>query len=296
MRVGVLLLPTDPWPETVARVRRLEALGYDHVWTYDHLTWRRYRDRPWHAAVPWLTGLAAATERIRLGTMVSSPNFRHPVTLAKEVVTLDHVSGGRFTLGLGAGGPGGDATVLGGPQPSPGERVDRLGEFVGLVDRLLREPLVSHQGAWYTVAEARMATPSVQQPRVPIALAAGGPRTLALVARHADAWITYGDTAYRDTSPEGTQAAVTAQAAELARACAATARDPAGIDRIYLIGNTDDRPLASPAAFREFAERYAALGFTDLVFHHPRPADDPVWAEPEEIVEQLAHEVLPELR
>jgi alkanesulfonate monooxygenase SsuD/methylene tetrahydromethanopterin reductase-like flavin-dependent oxidoreductase (luciferase family) len=296
VRVGVLLLPTDPWPETVERVRRLEAMGYDHLWTYDHLSWKRYRDRPWHAAIPWLTGVAAATRRVRLGTMVSSPNFRHPVALAKEAVTLDHVSGGRFVLGLGAGGAGGDATVLGGGQPSPAERAERLTEFVGLVDRLLREPIVSHRGRWYEVDEARMATPSVQQPRIPIALAAGGPRTLALVARHADAWITYGDATYRDTTPAGTEAAVTAQREELARACDAVGRDPAGIDRIYLIGNTDERPLASPAAFTEFADRYAALGFTDLVFHHPRPADDPVWTESEEIVEQLAVDVLPKLR
>ena len=81
-----------------------------------------------------------ATDRIRLGTMVASPNFRHPVTLAKEAMTLDHVSGGRLTLGIGAGGPGSDATVLGGEQPSPAERVARFAEFVEVLDQLLREP------------------------------------------------------------------------------------------------------------------------------------------------------------
>ena len=138
MRVGVLMLPTDPWPDTVERAQRLERLGYDHLWTYDHLSWRRYRDRDWHAAIPWLTGLAMATDRIRLGTMVASPNFRHPVTLAKEAMTLDHVSGGRLTLGLGAGGPGFDATVLGGAQPSPSARVARFAEFVEVLDELLQ--------------------------------------------------------------------------------------------------------------------------------------------------------------
>ena len=92
----------------------------------------------WHAAIPWLTGLAMATDRIRLGTMVASPNFRHPVTLAKEAMTLDHVSGGRLTSGLGAGGPGFDATVLGGAQPSPSARVARFAEFVDVLDELLR--------------------------------------------------------------------------------------------------------------------------------------------------------------
>ena len=287
MRVGVLLLPTDPWPETVERVRRLEDLGYDHVWTYDHLSWRRYRDRPWHAAIPWLTGLAAATSRIRLGTMVSSPNFRHPVTLAKEAMTLDHVSGGRLTLGIGAGGPGFDATVLGGSQPSPGERVTRLAEFVHVLDGLLRNAEHSHRGDHYVVDDARMIPGCVQQPRVPLAVAAGRPRTLELAARYADAWITYGDTAYREMSPAATERIVREQRRILDEACRTVGRDPSDLQRIFLIGNSEDRPLASVDAFAQFAERYRALGFTDLVFHHPRP-DDPVWNEPEEIVEQIA--------
>jgi alkanesulfonate monooxygenase SsuD/methylene tetrahydromethanopterin reductase-like flavin-dependent oxidoreductase (luciferase family) len=289
------MLPTDPWPETVARARRLEALGYDHLWTYDHLSWRRYRDRPWHAAMPWLTGIAAATTRVRIGPMVASPNFRHPVTLAKEAMTLDHVSGGRFVLGLGAGGPGFDATVLGGAQPSPRDRVLRLAEFVEVLDRLLREPATSHRGPYYTVDEARMVPGCVQQPRLPLALAAGGPRTLALTARFADAWITYGDTTYADTSPAGTEAAVRVQAERLEHLCAEAGRDARELDWIYLAGNTDERPLASAGAFGEFAGRYAALGFTDLVFHHPR-ADDAVWNDPEAVVEAIAADVLPELQ
>ena len=123
MRVGVLLLPADPWPETRTRVQRLEALGYDHIWTYDHLTWRRYREHEWHAAMPWLTAVAAATERVRIGTMVASPNFRHPVPFATEVATLTDISDGRFVVGLGAGGPGFDATVFGHEVLSPGERI-----------------------------------------------------------------------------------------------------------------------------------------------------------------------------
>lgn len=287
MRVGVLLLPTDPWPETVARVRHLESLGYDHLWTYDHLSWRRYRDRAWHAAVPWLTGLAGVTSRIRLGTMVASPNIRHPATFAKEAMTLDHVCGGRLTLGIGAGGIGFDAEVLGGTVLSPGDRADRLAEFVAVLNRLLREPETSHRGRWYTVHEARMLPGCLQRPRLPLAVAAGSPRTLEIVARYADAWITYGDPLYRDTTPAQVQRTVTAQADRLAEHCAAVGRDPATIDRIYLIGNTPERPLASVAAFTEFVGRYAGLGFTDVVFHHPRP-DDPVWTDDPSIVEAIA--------
>ncbi len=291
MRLGVLLLPTDPWAESVRRARELERLGYHHLWTYDHLSWRRYRDRPWFAAIPWLTGLAGATETIRLGTMVASPTFRHPVTLAKEAMTLDHVSGGRLTLGMGAGGTGFDATVLGGDVPTPGQRVDRLTEFLAALDLLLREPAASYRGPYFTVVDARMLPGCVQRPRLPIAIAAAGRRTMRLVARYADAWITHGDAEARETSPAEVERVVRTQAEWLAADCAAIGRDPAEIDRIYLVGNSIERPLASVAAFTDFAGRYEALGFTDIVFHDPRPGD-PVWTEPPEIVTEIAAALL----
>ncbi|GAA1885938.1 LLM class flavin-dependent oxidoreductase [Asanoa iriomotensis] len=277
MRIGVLVLPADPWPESLALARRIEEMGYDHLWTYDHLSWRRYRDKTWHAAIPWLTGVAAHTSRIRLGTMVSSPNFRHPVTLAKEAMTLDHISDGRLTLGIGAGGIGFDATVLGGQVLTPGERARRLDEFVGHLDALLSEPATSRVGDFYTVDEARMIPGSVQRPRVPLAVAAGGPKTMKTVIRYADAWITEGDEAKIRTN--------------------AALMDESGrtMDRILLVDNGDDRPLASVDAFTDLVGRYAELGFTDLVFHHPRP-DDPVWTDDPAMVEKIATEVLPSLR
>ena len=280
MRIGVLLLPTDPWPDALAHARRLEALGFDHLWTYDHLSWRRYRDRDWHAAVPWLTGMAAATSRIRVGTMVTSPNFRHPVTLAKDAMTLDHVSGGRLTLGVGAGGIGFDSTVLGGQVLSPADLADRLVEFVEVLDRLLREPATTHRGRWYTVDEARMLPGCVQRPRVPLAVAAAGRRTIALAARLGDEWITYAD-----------DATVRTHLAMLDDACTAVGRDPASVRRVFLAGNNDERPLASMEAFVDFLGRRAAMGFTDLVLHHPR-ADDPVWDDPVEILDAVADRFL----
>ena len=291
MRIGVLLLPTDPWPQTVARAQHLEALGYAHLWTYDHLSWRRYRDLPWHAALPWLTGLAGVTSRVRLGTMVTSPTFRHPVSLAKEAMTLDHVSDGRLTLGVGAGGTGFDATVLGEQVRTPRQRASRLGEFVEVLDGLLRQPMYSHRGEHYTVDDARMVPGCVQRPRLPLAIAAAGPKTLALTARFGDAWITFGEPDAADQSPAAIEAAVRGQAAVLDARCAELGRDPASLQRIYLVGNTAERPLASVAAFEEFVGRYAALGFTDIVFHDPRPGD-PVWTEDPAIVDAIAGHLL----
>jgi alkanesulfonate monooxygenase SsuD/methylene tetrahydromethanopterin reductase-like flavin-dependent oxidoreductase (luciferase family) len=279
VRIGVLLLPTDPFHEAVARVRRLEEMGYHSLWTYDHLSWRRYRDKPWFAAVPWLTGMAGATSRIRLGTMVASPNFRHPVTFAKEAMTLDHISGGRVTLGLGAGGIGFDATVFGADPLSPRQRADRLGEFAEVLDALLTRPETSHRGQLYTVDGAMMLPGCVQQPRIPLAIAAAGPRTLGLVARFGNAWITDAD------EQEGGK--LREHIDLLAERCDEIGRDPASIQRIVLIGNSGERPLESLGAFADFVGRYGDLGFTEVVFHHPRP-DDPVWTEDPVIVEQIA--------
>ncbi|MEV8516370.1 LLM class flavin-dependent oxidoreductase [Dactylosporangium sp. NPDC051484] len=291
MRIGVLLLPADPWPQSVARARHLEALGYAHLWTYDHLSWRRYRDLPWHASIPWLTGIAAATSRVRLGTMVTSPNYRHPVTLAKDAMTLDHICEGRLTLGVGAGGTGFDATVLGGPAPTPRERSERFTEFVEVLDGLLREPAYNHSGTYYTADEARMIPGCVQQPRLPLAIAAAGPKALALAARVGDAWITYGDPNATDQSAAATEVAVRAQAAILDEQCAILGRDPASLDRYFLVGSTEERPLASVDAFEDFVGRYEQLGFTDVVFHDPRPGD-PVLTEDPKIVDAIAERLL----
>jgi alkanesulfonate monooxygenase SsuD/methylene tetrahydromethanopterin reductase-like flavin-dependent oxidoreductase (luciferase family) len=77
-----------------------------HAWSYDHLSWRSLADEPWGATIPSLTAAATVTSRIRLGTYVSSPNFRHPVPFAKELATVDEISSGRLLIGVGSGGTG----------------------------------------------------------------------------------------------------------------------------------------------------------------------------------------------
>lgn len=291
VRLGVVMMPVDDWTEAVSTARWIEELGFHHLWVYDHLSWQRYRDRPWHATYPWLAGIAAETSRVRLGTMVSNPNIRHPVTLAKDAMTIDHISEGRFTIGLGAGGTGYDATALGQQPLSPGQRIDRLAEFAYCIDGLLTGELRSHESQWFTFTEARILPGCVQQPRLPLAIAGGGRRALEVVANTADAWITYGDTTHNEISERGTDRIVAQQLGHLERNCEALGRDVDSIDKIYLIGNTDARPLANVNAFSTFLDRYAELGFTDMVFHLPRP-DDPVWNEPIDIVESIARAYL----
>jgi alkanesulfonate monooxygenase SsuD/methylene tetrahydromethanopterin reductase-like flavin-dependent oxidoreductase (luciferase family) len=158
--------------------RRGEELGFDHLWTYDHLTWDPLAGTPWGATIPTLVAAAGVTSRVRLGTWVSSPNFRHPVPFARELAALDDVSGGRAVLGVGAGGNGHDAKVLGAEVLRPAERAARLEEFVDLLGRLLVDDHVRYTGRFYSAVDARTTLPCVQRPRLPIVVAADGPRTL----------------------------------------------------------------------------------------------------------------------
>lgn len=294
MRVGIALIPTDPWQETVQLAQKLEYLGYDHLWVYDHLTWRRYRDRPWFAAVPWLTGIASETTRIRIGTLVANPNIRHPLPFAKEMVTVDHISGGRITIGVGAGGTGYDATVFGEERLSPSARAARLAEFLELLGRLLTGSVTTYRGEHYAVEDAIVLPRSTQEPRIPVAVAAGGQRTLGLAARFGDAWITWGDTTLQDLTAAGTQRVVRRQIQLLEQTCAKVGRPTPDLDRLFLVGNTEAKPLVSAEAFMKFARTYADIGFTDLIFHHPR-RDDPIWNEDPAVVDEIAA-ALPALR
>ncbi|GAA3300798.1 LLM class flavin-dependent oxidoreductase [Streptomyces cinereospinus] len=241
--------------------------------------------------MPTLTAAAAVTDRMRLGTLVTSPNFRHPVTLAKELISLDDVSGGRVTLGIGAGGTGFDATALGQEAWTPKERADRFAEFVPLLDRLLTEGAVSYRGDHYAAHEARNIPGCVQRPRLPFAVAATGPRGLKLAARHGQAWVTTGDpTLYAEGTPEESVQAIRRQTERLADACAATGRDASGMDKVLLTGFTPDRgrPLESVDAFVDFAGRHRELGFTEIVVHWPVPDSD--FAAEERVFERIAME------
>ena len=271
MRYGVVILPESPWSSAQATWQRAEELGFDHAWTYDHLAWRTMRDEAWFGAIPVLTAAACATSRIRLGTLVASPNFRHPVPFAKELMTLDDISGGRATLGIGSGGTGWDATILGGPPWPAAERAERFDEFVAMADRLLRDRRLTYEGRWYQADGARAYPGCVQQPRLPFAIAATGPKGMRLAAAHGQTWISLGDPA-RPT-PQG-PGLVKEQMQRLDDACLAIGRDPTTIDRLVLAGGPLlDSGLDSVDAFRDTAGGYEAIGVTDFVVHWPRPTE-----------------------
>jgi alkanesulfonate monooxygenase SsuD/methylene tetrahydromethanopterin reductase-like flavin-dependent oxidoreductase (luciferase family) len=298
VRLSTVILPVDRWHEGGgATWRRAEELGFHAAYTYDHLTWRTFRDGPWFGALPTLTAAATATSRLRLGTLVTSPNFRHPVTLAKELMSLDDISGGRVTLGIGAGGNGFDATALGQEAWTPRERADRFGEFVPLLDRLLTGDAVTHHGTHYSAVEARNLPGCVQRPRLPFAVAATGPRGLALAARYGQGWVTTGDPKlFEEGTPQQSVEAIRGQIGRLGTACAEIGRDVAELDKLLLTGFTPDRgrPLESLDAFVDFAGRHQELGVTEIVLHWPIPDSD--FAADQSVFEKIATEASAQLR
>jgi alkanesulfonate monooxygenase SsuD/methylene tetrahydromethanopterin reductase-like flavin-dependent oxidoreductase (luciferase family) len=272
LRLGVLLLPDRPWSEARRSWQLAEELGFDHAWTYDHLTWRGHRDRPWFGAMPTLTAVALTTTRLRFGPLVASPSFRHPVAFAKELITLDDISGGRLIAGLGAGGSGWDASMLGGPPWSATERTARFSEFVDLLDRLLRQPATDYEGRYYSALGARMHPGCRQLPRLPFAIAAAGPRAMRVAARHGQLWVTTGDRARAGppVGPEQGAAEVRSQLRLLERTSEQEGRDVHELARLVLTGPSLDAGLGSPEQFADAAGRYAEAGATDLVVHWPR--------------------------
>jgi len=274
VRFGVVILPELAWASNERRWRRAEELGFEHAWTYDHLAWRSFRNQAWFASIPTLTAAAAVTSRLRLGTLVASPNFRHPLPFAKDLIALDDISAGRVIAGIGAGGTGFDATVLGHPAWPPAERAERFAEFVTLTDLLLRQPELTWEGRYYSVDEARTYPGCTQQPRLPLAIAAHGPKAMRLAAQHGDFWVTLGG-AGSDEPLDGAAgaAAVADQMERLDQACQSVGRGPASLRRLVLTGLTLGAGLSSPDAFRDTVGHYEAAGVTDFVVHWPMPSE-----------------------
>ncbi|WP_114908126.1 LLM class flavin-dependent oxidoreductase [Ornithinimicrobium murale] len=278
MRYGICILPEHPWTVAEPLWRRAEELGFDHAWTYDHLVWGGLPDSPWHSTVATLTAAAMVTERIQLGTLVSSPNFRHPVALARDVVTLEDISGGRVLLGVGAGGDL-DAGILG-DQLTRGERSRRFREFVPLLDRCLREDHVDHAGEFFTTVDARNLTPA----RTPLVVAAEGPRAMQLAVTYAEGWVTTGPAAgtwaERDALDhwwagvaERAERFSEAESASLETAESAARRggDRPPLDRYLVLDASGPAALSSVDLLTGQVGRAEELGFTDVIVHWPRP-------------------------
>jgi F420-dependent oxidoreductase-like protein len=178
------------WDEILSRARLAEDAGFDGVWVFDHFR-PLYGDRGGPCLEGWtlLAAIAAVTSRVRLGTLVTGITHRNPSVLAAEVVTVDHVSGGRVECAVGAAWNREEHASLGIPFPPIRERAERLEEGVRVLRLLMTGERASFDGAHYRLSGAMYRPPPVQRPHPPVWIGAEGRRImLPVVGRHADVW------------------------------------------------------------------------------------------------------------
>lgn len=178
------------YPEFEAFWRRVEALGYDWLSFPDHFRPARLvPDAPVFETGALLAAAAATTRRLRLSTLTLCNGFRSPAVLAKSLATIDHISGGRLELGLGAGWDAEEHQAYGLEFPSTGSRIRRLEEAVQVIKALWTEDRANFQGRYYMLQDAVCRPRPLQYPHPPVWIGGTGEQlTLRIVARHADGW------------------------------------------------------------------------------------------------------------
>ncbi|HYC64833.1 MAG TPA: LLM class flavin-dependent oxidoreductase, partial [Reyranellaceae bacterium] len=276
------------------RCKHVEELGFDTVNLADHLTDWAGGKGPWFELWTQLAAVAQATTRIRLATLVAQIPLRNPAMFALEALTADHISGGRLDVGLGTGleiDP--SYRMMGVENWSAKERVARFGEYVQIVDKLLREEETTFQGRFYKTDAAALRPRPVQSPRPPIIVAAMGPVMLGHAARHADIWNSISFAKTFEAQLEETRQRVAA----MDKKCAAIGRDPATLRRSYLMFDPTARSSGGKIKYyeseetcRRMVEQVLALGITDIGLYYPM-LDEQV-----PMFERIARNLVPALR
>jgi probable F420-dependent oxidoreductase len=252
--------------DLLQEVRLADATGWHGVWLADHYMPNTGDTTPARgdAYECWalLPALAAVTERIRVGTLVSPTSVHHPALLAKRAATIDRLSGGRMVLGLGAGWQVNEHHAYGIELEPPGKRVSRFEEAIQIVRSLLSQEATTFHGAYYDITDAPADPKPVQSP-LPLLVGTRGPRMRGITVRYADEWNTWG-------TPE--QAAV--HRAAVIEACHEAGRDPATMRTSInaLVGLGASAPPPGRAAIHGSAQQladqlgqYADLGFDEFI-------------------------------
>lgn len=282
MRIGVIILPDRPWREAVPLWQRVERLGFSQAWTYDHLVWEGLPNHEWYSTVTTLTAAALSTSTLRLGTWVSSPNFRHPAVFARDLTSLSDVSGGRITCAVGAGGNR-DSMILG-DDLTRSQRTRRFAEFVDVLDRCLTGDHIDHDGDFYQVRDFRNLS---TVPTVPVLVAANGPKGITLAAERGNGWVTTGR---GNPDLEQWWASVAELTDRHREEC-----QRRGVQQTRHL-SIDAAPRYAFDSFDFFCDQYgraAELGFDEIAIHHPRA--EGAYAGDPEILDRIADEFGPEL-
>ena len=266
IRFGICTDQTKPYPAMADRWRYFEELGFDSIWDCDHFIRPSDPSSPYFEGWTLLAALAAETSRIRVGVLVSSNTFRHPALVAQQAITIDHISGGRLELGLGAGWFETEHERFGIPLEDPPVRVARFKEAVEVIDSLVRGRTTTYDGRYYRLRDAQLRPMPVQSPRPPLTLGAHRPRMMRICARYADRWNSF-----------GTVEEMAERNRLLDEACMEIGRDPSEIVRSFygwashMAAQGLPDPWSSPDAFSEVVGRYAEAGVNEFLFDQPRP-------------------------
>src|SRR6266567_5571167 len=242
---------------TIAELRDVWRIAdearFDHLWNFDHLAaiGDGGPDRPVFEGWTIQAAMAEATQHVRIGCLVTGNTYRHPVLLAKEAATVDHLSNGRLEFGIGAAWAEVEHSMYG--FEGLDHRVGRLSESLQIIRSLWTQPTTTFEGRYYRLTDAVFKPKPVQKPHPPIWIGASGETTLRLVARHADVWN------YTLDSPDELRALTV----KLEAACAAVGRDASEIRRSAQFrwdGESREQVIEKSGVLAE-------LGFTEQVIY-----------------------------
>jgi alkanesulfonate monooxygenase SsuD/methylene tetrahydromethanopterin reductase-like flavin-dependent oxidoreductase (luciferase family) len=300
IRFGATIVQVIPFPEVLDDFLFAESIGLDNGWVIDQFGIDEAPDITLLEAWTTLAAVAARTERIRIGTMVTNAAMRNPAVLATSILTVDQISGGRVVTAIGGGYYPAEHAALGIDFLDGIGRTERLRETVEVLDRALRGETVTYSGEHVAVHDATFRPMPTQLPRPPIWVAAQGPRSLRIAARLADGITTLG------AENQGIEISLPAFRDRMTRAdeiCAEVGRDPSTLRRCYFAGWADEPIFASVEAATDIIGRYFEAGATDITFYLHNPAEpvmdgflDAHRAGTREQFEQLAAEVFPRFR
>jgi alkanesulfonate monooxygenase SsuD/methylene tetrahydromethanopterin reductase-like flavin-dependent oxidoreductase (luciferase family) len=293
---GIMLGPFPPWEKIVGWAKLVESLGFDKLWLPDHFVNPDDKDMDWFDCWCTLAALATQTEKITIGSLVSSMTLRNPAVLAHMALALDHISGGRFELGVGAAGSRKCHEMTGVPRWEPKERSACYKEFIEILFHMINNEVTTYKGNYYNIHEAIMHPQFIAKPHPVFNIAAHGPKALRLAGQYGDAWNTLGPMA--EMTPKQSSDEIH-RCYEFLRECANDAgRDPDRFGRTMLFGWTCEHPFASLEAFYDVIGRYSEAGINDFSFIYAPWVD--LWKDQaiqsESMLRKIAEQAIPTLR
>jgi alkanesulfonate monooxygenase SsuD/methylene tetrahydromethanopterin reductase-like flavin-dependent oxidoreductase (luciferase family) len=264
------------WEALVEQWQLAEEAGFDSLWLFDHFL-ALYDDPEGDTleASTLLAGLAAKTRRARISVLVYGNTHRNPAILAKEITTVDHISGGRVILGIGAAWNEPEHTMYDIPFPTPGDRVGMLDESLTAMESFFTKPRTTFEGKYYAYKNAPF-SPKPVQAKLPVLIGGKRPKMLQVIARHADIW-----------DAGGTPEEVAIAGDQIDRHCVEIGRAPGSVIRGVSLGA--DR-IFDAAGFERAVRDYHAVGVRQFLF------DFPITSEGIDIALGIARDLLPSLR